>query len=226
MENTDKKKVSIWLWVALVIAVLMVIVVSSRDRLNKEKAKTNTKTSTAVTESTPAVVTTTVPEMVIVATTVPEEKSITISTASFKKDNLDECVDIVFAPNDPNNFNEFYKKFSENKEKIVEKIVKTISENTIVIAKTCNKQFKDKVVFATCAFPKKVYEDGVNIVVHASYYNVRNLDNDSYMKDCLSGGGDWEVADKDRKVTRESMRQRATYGLDFVEESLANIEKD
>lgn len=139
------------------------------------------------------------------APSAPRKVVATRSFASFDKDVLDECVDVALvAPDggvDEAKLTLGLDRFIKNEKKLVR------------LKASCDEQFPDRVVLASCFMKQDVTGDGgapLTLALSSSHYSVRTLDDDIYMRDCLKSGGDWEAAKKDDpKVARERLKQRA-----------------
>lgn len=128
------------------------------------------------------------------------------SFASFAKNSLDECVDIALVA--PQGGHE-----QATLEAKIDAMAKKQLKNVVPVKASCEGQFADRVSLASCLFEKDVPTDSgapVKLAMLSSYYSVRTLDDDAYMRDCLKMGGNWEAAKKDDpEAARERVRQRA-----------------
>lgn len=139
----------------------------------------------------------------------PKPTSATRAFASFVKDTLDECVEVTLvAP--PGTDQARVDKAADG----VFKPTKAGggSGELVSIPAPCAEQFADRTALASCSMSKTEAADGgvVTMLIGASYFNLKTLNDDTYMKDCLKGGGKWTAAKKDDpNAARERLRQRA-----------------
>jgi hypothetical protein len=122
---------------------------------------------------------------------------VTMSLASFRDDRLDDCTDYAGPTALVEKFTEFQATLGE--------------QRPLSIPKRCAEQFADRVVVATCVVAKLETKIG-QLSATSRHYNIRTAaDSDSYMRDCLSMGGDWRLnPDKDvvaAERRRDNMRK-------------------
>lgn len=132
--------------------------------------------------------------------------------ATFGKDKrLDECTDAsLIAPPDSDR---------ARVEKAADAAFK-VPSGALRLSGSCESQFADRTVLASCLITRSGGDggDALSVAILSSYYSVRTLDDDSYMRDCLTAGGQWEAAKKDdSEAARERIRQRAKGLQDLAE---------
>lgn len=129
------------------------------------------------------------------------------SFASFEKDALNECLDIALV-------DEQGTADQAALEVRMASGAKHLPKDLVPLKKSCAEQFVDRTSLASCLVVETLPADagmpGIKSVMMASYYSVRTLNDDVYMRDCLKMGGEWEAAKKDDPAAaRERLRQRA-----------------
>lgn len=142
------------------------------------------------------------------AAPVDDRVSVTKSFTTFRKDELDECIDFtLLAP--PGSDPEKVEKAATS----TFKTPKSEGRDVIPIKGYCATSVADRTALASCVAEKDIPLDGgvLTMVIAAYYFNVRTTkDSDGYMRDCLKLGGKWTAASKDDpEAARERLRQRA-----------------
>lgn len=142
------------------------------------------------------------------------------SFAHFVKDQIFECVDIaVVIPPPPGAPSDW--KPSED---IFGRTVKAMSKDATKLSKTCDEQFADRTVLASCTMKQKGKTDAgtsASATVTANFYNFEDVGkDDSQMKDCLKGGGDWKAVSRDSVEWKKAKLEHSRKGLEKASERL------
>ena len=147
----------------------------------------------------------------------PTERIVTIERhiASFRDDELDECVDVTIEVHLPLSAPERTPSpFPE-------------TPGQIVLQRACEEQFSGRTVLAVCTMsvpvpiqseaPEAERPTSGTFAVVSRYFRYASVfDNQSFMRDCLTGGGDWQAVAED---SSEYARAR----LDFHAGSLRGL---
>jgi hypothetical protein len=174
----------------LIVCLLLVVIVVSWRLTRDEHVRTSTPAPVVHAKSAQHTIATASPPA-------PTTASRTVSIVSFKKDQLDECVDVTATV--PKDEAAKLTKFEET-------LLGRVTKQQTVLSRKCVEQFADRTPQATCIFPKP--KDGSDVVMEARYYNSATaFESDGYLKDCLSRGGDWQSSRKDPEAARERIRQ-------------------
>jgi hypothetical protein len=137
----------------------------------------------------------------------------TRSVAGFVSNTLDECLDLtIVAPAGVEQ-----TRVDKAADDVAAKAIKHGKADgkgaLLPISQPCLEQFKDRTSLGSCAISQTEKGDsGVQstILIEAFYFNVKTMNDDGYMKDCLTSGGKWTAPAKDdRDAARERLRQRA-----------------
>jgi len=129
----------------------------------------------------------------------PAPRTYSASVATFRGDQLDECIDyvIVSAPGKEAEARDLASSFGTNLKG---------DEKPIRIAKPCAEQFPDRTVLATCSIVDRPGTAGT-VTLRDRYYSVATVsDSDAYMKDCLTMRGDWQPNTNRWAVQHERVR--------------------
>jgi hypothetical protein len=118
--------------------------------------------------------------------TAPAPYPYAVSIATFRDEQLDECVDMVTVPNEGQE-----AAVLEQDQKLSKPGQPSNEVKKITIGKGCADQFSDRVILATCRVQDRPATLG-RVSIEARYYNLRTVgDSDAYMQECLQMHGDW-----------------------------------
>jgi hypothetical protein len=120
-----------------------------------------------------------------------------VSVASYVKDELDECVDMIIDTDPP-----------------TDPVAAAKGMETKPLAEPCAETFRDRIVLATCTATKT--GDGKpkngkllkSMKLVSTYYRFSTVvDTDLFMKQCHEAGGKWEALPRDSDKFKEAERQ-------------------
>jgi hypothetical protein len=137
----------------------------------------------------------------VVAPAPPVVRTYSASRATFRADELDECIDLAITatPGNEARAADQAKSFSTGRKK------PDGSAESIGIAKGCAEQFAERTILATCAIDGG--DDFGLTRLTARYYSVATVgDSDANMKKCLSMHGDWQANTNRWAVQHERVR--------------------
>jgi hypothetical protein len=153
-----------------------------------------------------------------------------VSFANFTKDDvLDECTDFAIKITAPEGTDASAKTLARVVDAgagIVAGLMKDLQKgrNGSPLQRPCAQQFRTNPVLATCNTQNRdPWKNGLvaDVEVIARYYDLDVLTkSDSYMKDCLTGKGDWQAVARDSNEYREAEMARARHDLEKLQKRL------
>ncbi len=138
--------------------------------------------------------------------------SYSVSVATFAKDHLDECIDLVIEARAGSESKAQERIEHWKKDPATQALSKT------TLSRPCAEQFTDRVVLATCVIDRP--GDLGRVLMTDRYYDIRSVGNsDANMKDCLERHGDWRPNANTNAVEHARIRRDIADVQRLIDES-------